>query len=78
MRTYSVEETARKIGKSPQTVRAYVKRGILEITPDNGASFQITGESIRALSEKLAEAMQGLRHKRSETMKQKWQLIKSA
>lgn len=78
MKTYTVEETAHKIGKSVQTVRAYVKRGFLEIAPDNGASFKITAESIQSLPSKLAGAMQSLRDQRSQNMKDKWKLIKAA
>ena len=78
MKTYTVEETAAKIKKSTQTVHAYVKRGFLDVVPDDCASFKITEESIKNLPKKLAEAMQGLRKKRSQNMKKKWQLIKAA
>lgn len=78
MKTYSVEETSKMIGKTDQTVRAYVKRGFLSLSQDNASGFRITEESIKKLNSKLSDAMQNLRSKRSSNMKNKWKIIKSA
>lgn len=76
MATFTLDETAEKIGKSKQTVRAYIKRRILKGVFEE-QSLRVTEESINALPEKLAEATKALYKKRSQNMKEKWRLIKA-
>jgi hypothetical protein len=75
--TYSVEETAAKIGKSKQTVRSYVRRGLLELSANGGMGFRITSPSIDELPSKLHASLQTLRQQRSQYMRDQWQKMKT-
>jgi hypothetical protein len=74
---YSVEDTAVKIGKSKQTVRSYVKRGLLTLAESGSMGFWITKSSIDTLPSLLHGSLQNLRKQRSEYMRQKWDSIKA-
>lgn len=77
MKTYSVEETAAKIGKSKQTVRSYVRRKLLGLSEEGGMGFRITAESIKELPAKLHSSLQSLRQQRSEYMREQWKKMKA-
>lgn len=75
--SYSVEDTAAMIHKSKQTVRSYVKRGLLTLAESGSMGFWITKASIDALPALLHGSLQNLRKQRSEYMRQKWDSIKA-
>ena len=75
--SYSVEDTAAMIHKSKQTVRSYVKRGLLTLAESGSMGFWITKASIDALPALLHGSLQELRKQRSEYMRQKWDSIKA-
>lgn len=75
---YTVESTSEKIGKSPQTVRAYVKRGYLKLSPLSTIEFWITGASIQSLQTRLAGRLGELRKERSDYMRNTWKKLKRA